>query len=304
MSASHTNWIAVDWGTSNLRCWVFDQNNDVLKQLTSDKGMGELEPHQFESTLLSVVEAFLPKDKTTPIIACGMVGAKQGWQEATYAKAPCAPHSSASMLKAKVNDPRIEVHILPGISSANPPDVMRGEETQLAGFLSSNPNFNGAICLPGTHAKWVNVEENKIAEFTTCMTGELFAVISNETILRHSLQKGWNQQAFEKGVSQILSNPESLSAQLFKIRVEYVLQDAAKDAAYSKLSGMLLGSELAATRNYWQGKKVELIGSETLCAPYASALKLAGVEANISSGDTMVLEGLKSAYSTLKSQNN
>ena len=120
-------WIAVDWGTSNLRAYIMSANGEVLAQVNSTKGMGSLNTHQFELVLIDLISDYLCDDVITPVIACGMVGAKQGWKEAGYISVPAAPPKSTKLTRPNVNDPRIEVYILPGMSQSKPADVMRGE---------------------------------------------------------------------------------------------------------------------------------------------------------------------------------
>ena len=115
-----------------------------------------------------------------------MIGSKQGWIEASYQKTPCNLNN-IKFISPSVRDNRFSIKIFSGISQSNGPDVMRGEETQIAGFLYDNPNFNGSICLPGTHSKWVKIKNGNIINFKTFMTGELFEIISKNSVLIHSV---------------------------------------------------------------------------------------------------------------------
>jgi len=135
---TQADWIAVDWGTSHLRAWAMGPGGAVLGKAESADGMGGLRPAEFEPALLRLVESWLGTG-TTPVIACGMVGAKQGWAEAPYRPVPCKP-GAATPIAPNVTDPRIALHILPGISQDSPADVMRGEETQVAGILYETPS--------------------------------------------------------------------------------------------------------------------------------------------------------------------
>ena len=127
--------------------------------------MGGLEQAEFEPALLRLIDPWLGPGKT-PVIACGMVGAKQGWAEAPYRPVPCKP-GEATPITPTTLDKRIALHILPGISQDSPADVMRGEETQVAGLLYENPQFDGIACLPGTHTKWVHISAEEIVSFRT-----------------------------------------------------------------------------------------------------------------------------------------
>ncbi|WP_373295398.1 2-dehydro-3-deoxygalactonokinase [Neogemmobacter tilapiae] len=289
-------WIAVDWGTSNLRAFAMGTDG-VLAQATSDEGMGKLARDQFEGALLRLIDGWLSTDKVTPVIACGMVGARQGWVEAPYRSVPCLPVDKGGLMDVTVTDPRFTFAIVPGLSQANPADVMRGEETQIAGALALSPGFDGVLCLPGTHSKWAQVSADEVVSFQTMMTGEMFALLSGQSVLRHGMvdAKGWDDAAFDQGVSDALSRPERLAAMLFRLRAEGLLNGLSGDAAKARLSGLLIGAELAAARPYWLGQAVSLIGADKLSAAYARALLAQGVTARLLSGDECVLAGLSRA---------
>ena len=297
---TNVDWIAVDWGTTNLRAWVFDSAGQIVATLTSDRGMGGLECDAFEPALLALIAPYLADGQRTPVIACGMVGARQGWTEATYADVPCPPPAIDRATRAPANDPRIEVFILPGVSQNRPADVMRGEETQIGGFLASNPNFDGTLCLPGTHTKWVQISAGEIISFRTFMTGDLFAAIMGHTVLRHSAAKGQDLASFDCGVSEGLSRPEMLTARLFTLRAEGLLHHMTAVAASERLSGLLIGQELAGAKQYWLSTQVALIGGAALCERYARSLSTLGAKPELADGDTMVLAGLRAAQARLK----
>jgi phosphonate metabolism protein PhnN/1,5-bisphosphokinase (PRPP-forming) len=98
---------------------------------------------------------------------------------------------------------RLSVHVAPGLRQGKPADVMRGEETQIAGFLALNPNWDGVICLPGTHSKWVHISAGEVVSFQTFLTGEMFALLSQASVLRHGMQgDGWDDAAFDAMAAQ------------------------------------------------------------------------------------------------------
>ena len=242
------DWIALDWGTSNLRAWAMTASGTVLDERGSDAGMGTLAPSEFEPALMDLAADWVNGGMTA--IACGMVGAKQGWAEATYSPIPAAPLGSG-LTEAPTVTPGLTVLIVAGMSQASPPDVMRGEETQIAGFLALNPGWDGVICLPGTHTKWAEVSAGEVVSFQTVMTGDLFAAISGHTVLRHSVTGSeWDTEAFDAALSETLSRPERLAARLFGIRASGLLDGTGTGHARATLSGLLIGAELAATRPY------------------------------------------------------
>jgi 2-dehydro-3-deoxygalactonokinase len=285
------DWIAVDWGTSNLRVWAMTADGRVLAEASSEDGMGKLTREGFEPALLRLVGPWL--GQRTPIHACGMVGSRQGWCEAPYRTVPCAPLDPAAQVTAPTQDARLTVTIAPGLKQATPADVMRGEETQIAGALRLMPNYDGVFCLPGTHSKWVHVSAGEVVSFQTFMTGELFALLSEASVLRHGMQGGgWDAAAFESGVSDAISRPERIGARLFALRAEGLITGLAPAAARSRLSGLLIGTELAGAKPYWLGQRVTLIGAEKLSAAYAGALALQGVDAQRLPATECTLAGL------------
>ncbi len=293
------DWIAVDWGTSNLRAWAMGATG-VLATASSDQGMGGLTREGFEPALLALIGDWLPQGRQTPVMACGMVGARQGWVEAPYRASPCAPVATTGLCPVQTADPRLKVQIVPGLSQSKPADVMRGEETQIAGALALDPGFDGVICLPGTHSKWAHVSAGEVVSFQTFMTGEVFALLSSQSVLRHGMAEGWDETAFDEGVAEALSRPERIAAKLFALRAEGLLTGLSPIAARSRLSGLLIGAELAGAKPYWLGQRLRLIGTEALVASYTRALAAQGVAAEPLPAAACTLAGLAVASGKAK----
>lgn len=291
-SATYCDWVAVDWGTSTLRAWAM-RGAEMVAEARSDSGMNSLDESRFEAALLNLVDPWLGREPM-PVVACGMVGAREGWIEAPYRTVPCKPLGGGSVA-VPTSDRRLSVTILPGLKQESPADVMRGEETQVAGYLSGRPGFDGVLCLPGTHSKWVEISAGEVVSFRTFMTGELFDLVSRRSVLRHSAGAGWDAAVFAEALGDTLSRPESLAAKLFTIRAETLLHDLSPAAATAMLSGLLIGAELAAARPYWLGRDVVVIGADPLAARYAKALELQGVPATLADADAMVRAGLSAA---------
>ncbi|MBS0123248.1 2-dehydro-3-deoxygalactonokinase [Thetidibacter halocola] len=293
---SGIDWIAVDWGSSHLRVWGMAGDAVVFRR-TSDAGMGRLEPDGYEPVLLALLPD-LP-DAPLPVLICGMAGSRQGWREAPYIAVPCAPPVKAIAVPAR--DTRLAVRILPGIMQGSPADVMRGEETQVAGFLALNPGFDGVICLPGTHTKWVHVSAGEIVSFRTFLTGELFALLSTQSVLRHSVAaEGWDDAAFAEAVARAQTRPAAVAADLFSLRAEGLLHGLSPDTARARLSGLLIGMELAAAKPYWLGQPVAVLGAPQIAGPYRAALQAQGVPVTLADAERMTLEGLKAAHRAMK----
>lgn len=285
----------MDWGTTHLRAWAL-KGREVIADALSPHGMGRLTPDQFEGALLELISDWLAPGQVTEVICCGMVGSRQGWCEAPYASVPAKPLQATPVL-APATDPRLRVRVLPGLSQAAPPDVMRGEETQIAGFLSLNPGWDGVICLPGTHSKWAQLSAGEVISFQTFLTGELFALLAEQSVLRHSVAtEDWDAEAFAAALSDTMSRPETLAARLFRLRAADLLQGVPAAQSRAALSGLLLGSELAAARPYWLGQQVAVIGADTVARHYHKALELQGVSATFAKAEAMTLAGLTAAH--------
>jgi 2-dehydro-3-deoxygalactonokinase len=285
-------WVGIDWGTSNLRGWAM-RGGEALASAQSKDGMGSLDRDAFGPALARLTEGWTLSD-ATPMFACGMVGSRQGWIEAPYRAVPAAPLGGEA---AQVAWDGHHVHVLPGLKQQSPPDVMRGEETQISGFLSLNDGWDGVICLPGTHTKWVQVSAGEVVSFQTFMTGELFALLSEGSVLRHSVAgEVTDVSAFDAAVEETISRPEKLASRLFSIRAEDLLNGVGAAVARARLSGLLVGAELAAARAYWLGTQIAVIGAEPHAGLYARALEAQGAPATRTDADRMTRAGLTAAW--------
>jgi 2-dehydro-3-deoxygalactonokinase len=290
-------WIAGDWGSTRLRLWSM-RGTEVLARAETEQGMATVAPEDYEPALLHLVEGWLGRDPT-PALICGMAGARQGWAETPYAPVPTTP--LATPMPVRTRNSHLNVYLIGGLSQTEPPDVMRGEETQIAGFLALNPGWDGVICLPGTHTKWAHVSAGEVVSFQTFLTGEIFALLGNQSVLRHSVAAaGMDAAAFAEALSDSLSRPERLAARLFSIRARDLLQGADPVAARARLSGLLIGAELAAARPYWLGQQVAVIGPDEMARLYALALDEQGVPTTRTDATAMVLAGLGLARKMLK----
>jgi 2-dehydro-3-deoxygalactonokinase len=291
------DWIAIDWGTSNLRAWSIGRGGEIAHEASSASGMAKLARDEFEPALIELIGGWLPAGRKTPVIACGMVGARQGWIEVPYSEAPCSPASAQSARSPQTRDPRLDVRIIAGVMQREPADVMRGEETQIAGILQQSPGFAGVICLPGTHTKWVRVSGGQIAEFKSCMTGEVFGLLASQSVLRFSLGgDGWDDNEYADAMRAGLERPEAFAGALFSIRASSLIAGLSQAAANARLSGLVIGTELAATRAYWNNGTVSIVDNGRQAALYAGALEIAGAKTVLLPAQDVTLAGLRAAY--------
>lgn len=288
---------AVDWGTSSFRLWLLDREGKVLAQSKSSEGMMHASQTGFPAILekhLSAVGA----DTSLPVLICGMAGARQGWVEAPYVTIPATLEQLARSTKSVVDSKR-DIRILPGAAQKNPevPDVMRGEETQLLGLGSVAAN--SLVCMPGTHSKWVQMRDGAISGFTTYMTGELFSVISQHSILKLTLteEHGGNDvpAVFLDMARHAIENPDALIQGLFKLRAGQLLGFSQFSDGSARLSGLLIGAEIGAGLREYPGiQSPVLISDGRLGTLYRAAMEIAGLNPVIVDADGITRSGLYS----------
>lgn len=292
-----TEWIAVDWGITNLRVWVMGNEGTLIAEVGSAKGIGALAQSEFEPALLELIAPYLSDDRVVPVLCAGMVGAREGWQKPSYVATPCPPPNGRVAGTIDTQDPRISVTVLPGVKQVSPPDVMHGEETQIAGVLREYPNFDGIICLVASHTKWIHISAGEIVSFQTFMTGELFALLSEKSVLRHGVTSDdWDQASFLTALSDGMTRPQAVAAYLFGIRAGGLVADLPASTARARLSGVLIGAELAGARPYWLGQNVAIIGAGPVAEMYRAGLAEQGVPAAVRDASDLTLAGLTSAY--------
>lgn len=319
--ADQLTWIAVDWGSSNLRAWGLDQHDQVIGQASSSKGMLSLKADEYEAELLRLVGDWLPANRQITVMVCGMAGARQGWLEAAYLPVPTQlGQLSQGAVTPTLTGNQLRVYLLPGLSQTRSTsshfDVMRGEETQLAGLVADSTDFTGLACLPGTHAKWASLEAGAVSGFSTYLTGELYQLLANQSVLKHSvlspsaarddLNDSACREAFIEAVSEINAAPETFSSRLFGLRAQDLLDgrlptgDTRGAVLAARLSGLAIGLELAgACHGCPTDKPITLIGNQALSQRYTLALNAIGYQTQHVDGDTAVLAGLRLAHHAL-----
>ena len=297
--------IGLDWGTTSLRALRYGANGQVLERRHSAHGITQLPvPGEagFAQALAEIAGDWLQAAPTAPVLACGMVGSAQGWREAAYVQIPtslqrlsslCTPVPLAALdsaWHATQFAPR-ELFILPGLIERGPapilPNVMRGEETQIFGcLLEHDAPRDLVVVLPGSHSKWVTVQDKAIQHFDTFMTGEVFAALRAQTILGRTMVTSdtFHEAAFVRGlqVARTAAGAKGVLSTIFSTRTQGLEGQLPGEQQADYLSGLLIGHEVAAacaqvaqraevaTQPFW------LIGSDALCARYTLALQTYG----------------------------
>lgn len=297
--------IALDWGTSSLRAYAMSAAGVVLAERAAPLGIMQVVNGDFAGALRSCCADWLTAAPQAVLIASGMIGSKQGWREAPYCACPANATALAHAIATVTLDEGRVLNIVPGVSFIDPvsgvPDVMRGEETQLLGALP----VGGAhlAVLPGTHSKWVWVENGVILRFSSWMTGELYAALTEHTILGRLMAADAQHDAaaFARGVRYGYEAPEAAMSRIFSARTLGLFGQMDAAALPSYLSGMLIGTEIGAATVSVSRKRQDardatslgaaplaltLLGSAELTQRYAAACQVAGVAAAIGAQDS------------------
>jgi 2-dehydro-3-deoxygalactonokinase len=294
--------IALDWGTSSLRAYRLDGAGRTLDARHLPWGIMRLpQPLQdgaatpalsgFELAFEQACGDWLRAEPALPVIACGMVGSAQGWQEAAYLDVPVALDRIGTLLTVVERPGATPVHIVPGLIQRHGlPNVMRGEETQVFGVLRDAravPDAGLLIGLPGTHSKWVGARNGQVTHFDTFMTGEVYAALRGHTILGRTMSDAAapDMAAFERGL-KVAGAPEGRAGVLstiFSTRALGLTGELAPASQADYLSGLLIGHEIAALaallRAQGQAPRIVLCGEPALCERYTLAMTHCGLGA-------------------------
>ena len=284
--------LALDWGTSSLRAFLM-RDGQLVDSRASAHGIQHLPVPGvagFKQALAAIAGDWKQQWPDLPMLACGMVGSAQGWREAPYVRCPADPARLAAESVRVDSGLGGELLITPGVLfdvESEAPDVMRGEETQIAGALLQHPEFAAASCLvmPGTHSKWVAIEQGRIIRFVSYLTGELFSVLKKHSILGRLMpEEGRGDEAaadaFEMGLSAArTSAPGDFAHQIFAARTLGLSGRLPPAALADYLSGVLIGHELCSgLAGIAAGLPAApvLIGDPVLCRRYAQAMSFFG----------------------------
>ena len=312
--------IAGDWGTTNLRLYLCQHKpSQPLSILATQMGPGVSQiTGEFEQTFFDLAGDWLEEHGPMPVILSGMVGSNIGWQAAPYIDCPASAEQIVSG-RTVFNARGIEFSIISGLKTLNPlgtPDLMRGEELQLLGWMRvaglKQPTAQ-LVVLPGTHNKWVLVKGGKIETFVTALTGELYSLLQNNSVLIANPESAdFSADIFLQGVTvaTTLESGQLLQA-LFATRSRQVLGELSESHASSYLSGLLIGSDVVSSLALMEKlmekqmdgiASVDLIGDSALSRCYQLALESVGIKAELRDATQIAISGYLAVYEALSPQ--
>ena len=289
--------IVVDWGTSNFRAYLVDAKGCCSERIDAADGLNNLQQPEDE-VLMKHIGPWLQQHGKLVTILCGMVGSPSGWQLVPHLPAPASLLQLAQNCHFLSEFGPCPAWIVPGVSGtgiAGSFDVMRGEEVQFFGaqlwLAEQHRTAPELLCFPGTHNKWMDASSNTINTFSTTMSGELFGLLSEQSILAGSVDPdaSWNDEAFEEGLKHS-SKDGGLLHHLFSVRSLNLNGTHGKEAGLAYLSGLIIGHELNAL-GAPSGCAVGIIGAASLARRYQFALAHFGYDGFCIRGEDATIRG-------------
>jgi 2-dehydro-3-deoxygalactonokinase len=271
--------IALDWGSTSFRAYLADRSGAVFDSASAPAGILSVSDGDFDAAL----ERLLPAWGTSlPVMAAGMITSRQGWIELPYVPCPAGAADLAAALRPHVSKRGRVIHFSTGLSCRSKdgmPDVMRSEETQVLGSLESG---SAVYVAPGTHSKWIDAASDRIAHFSTYVTGEVFAALRTHTLIgKLIVDAPHDGEAFARGVKAALADPGGLLHRVFSVRSLALFGEMKPEHLASYLSGQVIGTEVAHARaSRPETKNAIILASEGIGSRYAEAMAIAGIKAN------------------------
>ncbi|HSQ99136.1 MAG TPA: 2-dehydro-3-deoxygalactonokinase [Sphingomicrobium sp.] len=282
------SFIGVDWGTTNRRAYLIDSTGKRTDEFEDSKGILAIPAGGFAAAIAEIRTRLGDK----PLLMAGMIGSNRGWQEAPYVPCP----AGLDELAAKLVWPDERAAIVPGVSYVGQgrADIMRGEEVQLLGAAAAGlVEPDALVCHPGTHNKWTVLHQAKIQSFRTVMTGELFSLLKEHSILSDLLQGPVSDNDIFRSAARYAIFNEALPAELFSVRASVLLGKMKKEDAASWASGLLIGADVRIGLAVPTAAKIAVMGRPELTRLYVAALGEAKREAIELDGEQCFLAGIQ-----------
>jgi 2-dehydro-3-deoxygalactonokinase len=290
LGASEPRLIAIDWGTSRFRAYLVESSGAILKEVASDEGMAAVREGRFAAILLARCGPWLERYPDLPVLMSGMVGSRNGWKEAPYVPCPASLEGIRKAIQTiEINEGRFG-GIVPGLiyRDEGVADVIRGEETKILGTGGED----GLIVMPGTHCKWAWIEEGKIARFQSYMTGELYGLLRQSSVLRLLAHEPENSSGFGRGLDAARRRG-GLLHQAFAARTAVLDGQMTGEEVGPFLSGLLIAHEIAgAGKDMREGSRLKLVAEGVLAQNYEKAFKSFGFEPQMVSPRECFVKGM------------
>jgi len=287
--------IVADWGTTRFRGYLIE-NETILDQVSSDEGVSALQKGEHRGVFLKHCRRWLDAEPNAPVLLVGMVGSREGWVEAPYASCPAGPAEIAEALVAVDLENGRKGYIIPGLFCEPAPgaaDVIRGEETLVLGAGVAD----GLICSAGTHPKWILMRGGRIERFATYMTGEMYALLREHSMIGRPATEPSDQKGFDMGLDAAQRNSGDngvgLLHLLFGARAAVVSGRMGSNLLAPYLSGLLTGDEInGALAQFGRPSSVVILADQARADLYVHALARHGIKAEVKDPKQALLAGL------------
>lgn len=292
-----------DWGTTHLSLGLWDNTTQSVIDVIKGPGIGQLCGKRPEQLVMELLSAWIPQFSINSLVMCGMAGSNKGWVNVPYVECSADLRTLRDQTE-NFDHNGLSVRLVPGLSCTNALgfyDVMRGEETQILGWLSKLPTDSAGLqtlCLPGTHTKWVTLKNDTVLNFTTSIPGELFAALGSHSVIltSNSADRMFKDEAFRQGVLNSMDNPEAVLSLLFLARSLNLSGHFSDDEAADYLSGVLIGSDVGAACKHFEIRdafqSIALVGSESLLHRYDIAMQMHGLSTKLDNGTDLAFRGM------------
>lgn len=282
-----TEWIGLAWGAEYPIVMVIGTNGELIAQHAAPT---DLSP----DSLAEFLSPYLTARAPTPVLCAGLPGMPADM----YRAVPAAPMAGTFQMTSP--DPRVVLHVVPGLRQAKPADLMLGCETAMAGMLEQETDFDGVICTVGAQSHWSHISAGEVVSFQSYLTPVLAANLTSTPPLSGCASQGpLDDAAFGQAVDDVMARPQAFAATLAQISADAALSNVDENIGWSRLMGLLVGLELSGARPYWLGQNVVILGNGTLPELYKKALETQAVPARLMSHDELSLAGLRLAWAQI-----
>jgi len=289
--------VGLDWGTSKLQAYAFDNAGNLLAFQKLAVGVGKASKEELENTVAKLAKEW----RATKWYASGMIGSDLGWKQVPYIDCPADLYKVAGCLKV-VRIAEQNIFLVPGLKCQSVfqlPDVMRGEELEVFGTLIQNsdlePDF--LVCLPGTHTKWVTCRGKQICMFSTAMSSELYDCLSQNSVLHSLLNSNVEPDiSFLQGVEDGASSGKGLTRLLFNVRVKALVQNYSEKQCSAYCRGLLIGHEIADISSQLSLNLIVVVGNQALSQLYSEALQHLNFRVKTTTSKDVLTSGYKALH--------